>query len=273
MKLTASARFRRLVAVAVLAGPLAAHEFWLQPEKFSVALGATVNVSLQRGEDFTGEVRPINTERVIALRHYSAGGVINALPRVPAPPGVESLPFTFKQPGIHLLCEDSVISTITLSPDKFLSYLNDDGLEFVATARKTAQQDTLPGRERYLRCVKTLICVGDKSDATYATRTGQRLEIVPQSDPLAARPGGRLAFTVFFDGQPLKGALVRAWHHREKNLLVVKGRTTADGAIAFEFPYAGPWMISLVHMIPLKDVPDYDWQSYWGNLTFSLRSP
>lgn len=265
-------RLHRLLVAALFTAPLAAHEFWLQPEKFSIAPGATVNVSLQRGEDFTGEVRPINTERVVALRHYFLGGVTDALRRVPAPPGVESLPFTFATPGTHLIAEDSAVSTITLSPDKFLSYLNDDGLEFVAAARKAAKQDTMPGRERYLRCVKTLIRVGEKSDATFATRTGQRLEIVPQSDPLAARPGDRLAFTVIFDGKPLAGALVRAWHYREKNLLVVKGRTTTDGTIAFELPYAGPWMISLVHMIPLKDVPDYDWQSYWGNLTFSLHS-
>ena len=122
-----------------------------------------------------------------------------------------------------------------------------------------------------MRCVKTLVQVGGKNDATYATRTGQRLEIVPESDPLAARPGARLAFTLFFDGKPIEGGLVRAWHHREKNLVFIKGRTTADGRIAFELPYAGAWMISLVHMIPLKDVPGYDWQSYWGNLTFALN--
>ena len=51
---------------------------------------------------------------------------------------------------------------------------------------------------------------------------------------------------------------------------MIKGRSAANGTITFDLPYAGPWMISLVHMIPLKDVPGYDWQSYWGNLTFAL---
>ena len=101
-------------------------------------------------------------------------------------------------------------------------------------------------------------------------RTGQRLEITPQSDPFAARPGTRLGFTITFDGQPLAGAQVRAWHHRDGNVVMIKGRSAANGTITFDLPYAGPWMISLVHMIPLKDVPGYDWQSYWGNLTFAL---
>ena len=260
----------RLAILLLSAAALRAHEFWLQPSVHVTAPKSAVRLTIQRGEDFTGEVRPINTEKVAALRHYFAAGVNDVLARVPAAPGVEFLDFTFATPGTHLLAEDSTASTIVLSADKFLSYLNDDGLEFVATARKAAGQDKEPGRERYLRCVKTLVRAGDQSDATYAVRTGQRLEIVPQADPFALRAGGRLGFTVFFDGKPLAGGLVRAWHHRTGNLVTIKGRTAADGTIAFELPYAGKWMVSLVHMIPIKDVPDFDWQSYWGNLTFEI---
>ena len=261
---------RALPALLALAAPLAAHEFWLAPDKFFLAPKAPLSLTLNVGEDFTGLVRPFTTEKVAALRHYSAAGTVNLISRVPAGPGLDALPLTLEKPGTHLIAEDSHPSTITLSPDKFLGYLNEDGLEFVAEARKAAGLENEPGRERYLRCVKTLVRVGEKSDATYAVRTGQRLEITPQSDPFAAHPGARLAFTVTFDGQPLAGAQVRAWHHREKILVTLKGRSAADGSIAFDLPYAGPWMISLVHMIPLKDVPGYDWQSYWGNLTFAV---
>ncbi len=261
---------RVLPALLLFSAPLLAHEFWLAPDKFFVAPNAPLSLSLNVGEDFTGVVRPFTAEKVAALRHYSAARTVDLISRVPAAPGLEALPLTFAQPGTHLIAEDAHPSTITLSPDKFLSYLNADGLEFIDTARRASGQDNEPGRERYLRCVKTLIRVGDKSDATYAVRTGQRLEITPQSDPFAARPGSRLGFTITFDGQPLAGAQVRAWHHRDKILVTLKGRSAADGSIAFDLPYAGPWMISLVHMIPLKDVPGYDWQSYWGNLTFAV---
>jgi uncharacterized GH25 family protein len=261
---------RALPALLLLSAPLLAHEFWLAPDKFFVAPNAPLSLTLNVGEDFTGVIRPFTAEKVAALRHYSAAGTVDLISRVPAAPGLDALPLSFAQPGTHLIAEDAHPSTITLSPDKFLSYLNADGLEFIDTARRASGQDNEPGRERYLRCVKTLIRVGDKSDATYAVRTGQRLEITPQSDPFAARPGSRLGFTITFDGQPLAGAQVRAWHHRDKILVTLKGRSAADGSIAFDLPYAGPWMISLVHMIPLKDVPGYDWQSYWGNLTFAV---
>ncbi len=260
----------RFAVLLLSTATLNAHEYWLQPSAHVVAPNAPVRVTVQRGEHFTGEVRPISTEKIAAFRSYSEAGVGDEMPRVPAALSVDFLDFTFARPGTHLLAEDSTASTIVLSPDKFLGYLNEDGMEFVAKAREAAGQENEPGRERYLRCVKTLIRVGDKSDATYAVRTGQRLEIVPQADPFAVRPGGRLGFTVFFDGQPLAGGLVRAWHHRTGNLVTIRGRTAADGTIAFDLPYAGKWMVSLVHMIPIKDVPDFDWQSYWGNLTFEV---
>lgn len=260
------------LALALGVSALRAHEYWLRPASHTVAPGGTVRLTIQRGEHFTGEVRPINTEKVAALRHYSAAGVVDLMPRVPQALSVDFLDLTLAKPGTHLIAVDSTASTIVLSPDKFLGYLNEDGMEFVAEARKAAGQENEPGRERYLRCVKTLIRVGGKSDNTYAVRTGQRLEIVPQSDPLAAKPGAKIGFTVIFDGKPLANALVRAWHHREKVLLELKARTAADGSITFELPYAGPWMVSLVHMIPITEFPGYDWQSYWGNLTFELSS-
>lgn len=253
-----------------LAGPLAAHEFWLWPETFTVAPVGTVRVGLRVGENFTGETRLFSTARAAALRHSSAAGTSDLLAQVPAAPGVDSLPLVLATPGTHLLAYDSQPSTITLPPDKFLAYLHEDGLEPVAAARHAAGQDQTLGRERYQRFVKTLLLAGAKSDATYALHTGQRLELVPVTDPLAARPGARVSFIVLFNGQPLAGATVRAWHHEGAQLVELKGQSDSAGTVAFELASAGPWMISAVHMVALQDVPGFDWESSWSSLTFAL---
>lgn len=62
------------------------------------------------------------------------------------------------------------------------------------------------GRERYRRLVKTLIRIKPAADAipsatakpdtTHATATGQRLEILPMTDPLALAPGDVLSVRV-----------------------------------------------------------------------------
>ncbi len=262
-------RFYLLLGL-VLAAPLLAHECWLEPDAFAVAPGAPVHLGLRVGENFSGEVRPFRTDRAAALRHFSAAGTGDLLAQVPAAPGIDSLALGLATPGTHLLAYDSQPSTITLPPDKFLAYLTEDGLEHVAVSRHAAGQDQLPGRERYQRFVKTLVLAGDKSDATFAIHTGQRLEIVPVTDPLAAPAGSRVAFTILFKGQPLAGATVRAWHHAGVKLVELKAQTDSAGVVAFDLAAAGPWMISLVHMVPLKDVPGLDWESSWASLTFAL---
>jgi uncharacterized GH25 family protein len=251
-----------------LAGRLAAHEFWLWPETFSATPGATVRVGLRVGENFTGEVRPFSAARAAALQHISAAGTRDLLALVPAAPGVDSLSVVLATAGTHLLAYDSQPSTITLPPDKFLAYLKENGLQEIAALRHAAGQDQLPGRERYRRFVKTLLLAGPRSDATYAVRTGQRLEIVPVTDPLAAQAGDRISFIVLFNGQPLAGALVQAWHHDGARLVEFKAQSDSTSTVTFEFSSAGPWMISVVHMVPLKDVSGLDWESSWSSLTF-----
>ncbi len=168
------------------------------------------------------------------------------------------------------LALDTRAKSITLPADQFTSYLREEGLESVIATRERTGQSTAPGRERYARCVKTLVRVGPRSDGTFAVSTGQHLELTPLADPFAVRPGGRLSLRVTFAGQPLAQALVQAWHRKGDQLLRTAARTAADGTVAFDLPQAGEWMFSLVHMVPVTDEPAHDWQSFWGNLTFTL---
>ena len=42
--------------------------------------------------------------------------------------------------------------------------------------------------------------------------------------------------------------------------------------ISLEYEFrSGEWMISTVRMIAAADHADADWESYWGNLTLSLK--
>lgn len=46
----------------------------------------------------------------------------------------------------------------------------------------------------------------------------------------------------------------------------------AEGHVTLELPFAGRWLLNVVHMEPVADSPDVDWDSYWGSLAFDLRS-
>ncbi|MDB5760060.1 MAG: hypothetical protein JWM30_3349 [Burkholderia sp.] len=263
-----------LATLMMLFAPLAgAHEFWLQAQPFMPEAGSSAVVSLKVGENFDGEVTPLVDERTAALRHYAAGSVVDLMPRLPRRTALPSMNVPMASAGLHLIAFDSQPITFSLPADKFQAYLHDEGLDYVIEQRAAAGKAAEPGRERYRRHVKTLLKSGGGSDDTFALKTGQRLEITPLSDPYAAQPGSTLRFRLTFEGRPLANALVKGWHKHDTQLLIIKARTDAAGEVSLSLPYAGEWMVSVVHMIPATNAPNADWDSFWGNLTFALPAP
>lgn len=266
--------FRQKVLLSVLLGltcTLAnSHEFWFEAQPFTPESGASSAISLKVGENFEGDLTPLVDERTVALRHYSAGQVIDLMPRLPRRTALPSMDVPVTTAGLHLVAFDSQPITFSLPADKFQAYLHDEGLDYVIEQRTAAGKAAEPGRERYRRNIKALLRVGGASDNTYGISTGQRLEITPLSDPYAAMPGSTLRFKLAFEKRPLANALVKGWHKHDGQLLLIKARADAAGEVALSLPYAGEWMVSVVHMIPAKGAANADWDSFWGNLTFQL---
>jgi hypothetical protein len=260
-------------------GPLLAHEFWFEPVTTPLAAGDTAKLDLRVGEFFEGETMGFATAQTAALRQHTASGNKDLRSLLPPPSrgAVPTLSLQALAAGTHMVSFDSQPNQISLSADRFHAYLHDEGLDFVKDQREATGNGAKPGRERYRRHVKTLLSVGTASgaavagpDMTYALRTGQRLEIVPSNDPLLMKPGDALGLQLFFDDRPLAGALLKAWNKQGGQTLIIRAKTSVDGKASFNLPYAGGWMVSVVHMVPTRGVKDVDWDSHWGNLSFHL---
>ena len=139
----------------------------------------------------------------------------------------------FARPGTHLVAITTEPSEIVLPAEKFNDYLRAEGLAAVLRERARSGRSETPGRERYRRNIKTLVQVGARGDATFAARTGQRLEIMPRSDPARAHSGKPLAFTLLFDARPLPQALVKFWHRSGDRVQVLSATTDRNGQVAF----------------------------------------
>ncbi len=270
------------VSSLLAAFPLLAHEFWFEPVTAPLAAGDTARLDLRVGEFFEGESLGFSAPQTVALRQYTASGSKDL--RAMLPPAsrgaIPTLNLPLPSPGSYLLAFDGQPNQISLPSGTFHAYLHDEGLDFIKTQREAAGTAEKPGRERYRRYIKTLLRVGNSpasgattangADKTYATRTGQQLEIVPSNDPLLMKPGDVLGLQVLFDDKPLAGALVKAWNKQGGQTLIVRAKTSVEGKATFNLPYPGGWMISVVHMVPSKGVKDIDWDSLWGNLSFHL---
>lgn len=259
-------------AIAVTASGVAdAHEFWMLPDSFDARPGASVQLSMHVGEYFVGDLVGLSQPFVTQLKRHAGTDTADLLANLPeAAAGFVQVPVT--QSGTQVFSADTASSRVELPAGRFHAYLHDEGLDYVIALREKAGTADTPGRERFRRHVKTLVRVGDTAGVAATQATGQRLEIVPRVDPSTTPAGRDLEFQVMWEGKALPNALVKFWHRRGGQPLMIRTVTNPAGRVSVTPPWPGVWMASVVHMIPATDSPDVDWDSYWGNLTFELRA-
>jgi uncharacterized GH25 family protein len=270
-----------LAALAAWAGPAAAHEYWLQPSRYTAAPGDTVRVQAFAGTGFRGEAKPYAAPRVVHFR--LRGPKTFELSDTALNGDLVWARFVVADGGGVLLAYESDFAKIELPAPEFDKYLGTEGLDGPRATRAAKGAATGPGRERYARCSKTWIAGGTPARATEPV--GMTLELQPLADPTTP---GALKLRVLYHGQPLAGTLVRAWRQdlvpgargdvpheaaaRDSVGPAAEARSDAAGVATLAIRGAGEWLVSGVHMVPSDDPAAADWQSYWASLTF-VRGP
>jgi uncharacterized GH25 family protein len=260
------------LALSVIAGSVAAHDFWLQPTSFHVAPGvrAPVDLLVGHGRDRSAWGQPAS--RVRRLKSLSpAGAEMDLRPVLAARSGADQ-PFLtgFVEPGVHLLALESNPAISELPAPRFAMYLREEGLTEVARLREEKGLTNTPGRELYSRRAKALVRVGDASapQAQVSRPVGMDLEIVPERDPYGLKAGERLPVRVLFHGRPLAGALVKLIDLEADEKPFAMARTDASGRAAFEIPQDGAWLVNVVWTTPLANNPRAEFETVFSSLTF-----
>ncbi len=252
-------------ALAALAPPALAHDFWIEPSAYRADPGGALAVRLRVGERFEGEPVPRNPERIEKLVLVGPGGELPV-------EGVDGEdPAGYVRPataGIHVLVYRSRRASIELAPDPFAAYLREEGLDGILALRKKRGESDKPAREVYSRCAKALVAVGDAAGAGgYDRLVGLPLELVPEANPFTLRRKDKLPVRLLLDGKPLEGALVVAMD-RGKPQRKVEARTDPDGRARLALRHPGVWLVKAVHMFRAPEGVDADWESLWASLTF-----
>ncbi len=253
--------------LATIAPAAAAHDYWLVPLSRE---GDVVPVSLVVGEDFV-----IQEDKHFEGARTPRAVVVHRGRQEPAETVEGATPFlrmNVASVGGHLLVVDRNAATITLAPAEFETYLHSEGLDAVVEERARRGESSLPGRERYSRCLKALVQTGDAHDDTFAFDAHQTLEIVPDRDPVRALPGSTLGVAMKFHGEPLAGARFDALS-RVGDDVQSKAYTTDDrGRASITIDRRAEWLVRTVHMTRCDRCTDADWESTWASYTFTSSS-
>jgi uncharacterized GH25 family protein len=251
-----------LLFATALAAPVAAHDFWIEPEKFRAGVSDTLPLRLYVGEEFKGDAllyNPADFERYIYTGPTGVRPVQGELGDDPA----GRLPISGA--GTYVVgFEGKRREARYDSSAEFGQYLKSEGIgEKVIQALERANRGIL---EIYTRCAKALVRAG--AGATLKTVDqvlGFPLELVALTSPYSNDRA--VTVQLLFRGKPLDGAQLIAFPKQQPQAKV-RAQTDKDGHATLDLSGPGIWLVSAVHVLPLPSLARADYESYWASLTF-----
>lgn len=268
-----------LAALLVPCATCAAHEWWLEPARFALAAPETVVIGASAGMGFRGERKVYAAGRALRLVTVDGEGARDHAPDgVPGTTVYATLPAATFRDGAALVSLETGWSSIELPPSEFAGYVAEEGLESTPGVAE-ALAGAAPIRERYARCGRTWLRPG----AGARRPSGLTLELVPEAERPA--PGRPLPVRVLLRGQPLAGALLKAWRRdlgadgvphpadtRDSVAVAWRGRTDRAGRARVPLDRPGEWLLSVVHLEPCEVPALAEFQSHWASLTLAVSA-
>ena len=265
----------RIVALSLLliAGPVSAHDFWIQPARFQVEGNTPLFFTFQVGH---GQFRDRwnNNDRVISLNDFTLGNARDLKGQLRS-----GRPFDFATssgaPGVHVIAMQSNFATSELPAIRFNDYARQEGLVPILATRKAAGATSKPGRERYSRRAKALLQVGQATPANqaFATRPlGLKLEIVPERSPYALGASRILPVQILYNKRGLANATVKLTNLAADERPVAVLVTDRNGRARFTVPATGTWQMNVIWSEPIRNDPKVDFDTTFSSLTFGYDS-
>ncbi len=254
------------LTVALLTGPVSAHEFWIEPLEYQIQTASEIKAELKVGQEFNGSsypYRPTQFERFDLV----ADTVTEVQGRIG------------DNPALNMVApSDGLIVVVHETKDNRLTYTEFHKFEkFVAHKAfpNVIEEHDKRGisRERfvetYRRYAKALVAVGDAKGADIAV--GMKTEIVALANPYTSVLS-EMPVQVLLDGAPRANAQVELFEKDAAGEVNITLHTTGvDGKVALPVKQGYRYLVDAVwaEALPNND-PEKGavWKTHWAALTF-----
>lgn len=266
--------FMIILLLVVLSSLSSAHDFFLYPSAFHIKQGDSVTIAIHVDDVYPGKFTKWNTQRIMRFEHWVGKDKLN-LASVNPLKDSSGVRIKLERTGVHLFALDWTARLIELNSDDFKHYLESEGLDHVLQLRKERGEESKPGKERYSRYVKTFVNASSGVNEAFNQTVGQTIELIPLDNPCDRRVGDTLRVRLLFQGKPLVNALIASTYKgftEKPDTYSQSSHTNQEGVVTIRLTHSGPWLIRTVHMLPLKDSKDADWESWWTSMTFDVRT-
>ena len=123
--------------MTLLATPINAHEFWLEPHDYQVAVEAEIVVDLVNGQDFEGVKLSYLPQRFKHFAVFYDGKMGNVPGRIGDTPALQSNAIG---EGLHIFAYQSQRSTVQLLPSEGLRPIRDRHSDRISSLRLLASK-------------------------------------------------------------------------------------------------------------------------------------
>ena len=247
-----------------------AHEYYLQPDKYFVAVGEQFGVDHRNGVKFKGSRYPWITRWNVRSEAWQNGVPAKVFGKDGDRP---ALSLKSGQPGLISVIHESARSTLTFKKwEKFKSYLADEGLTEKLADHKAAGYPETGIKEVYTRFAKTLINVGGAKGEDIPT--GLTIELVALKNPANLKAGDPFPVQVLYKGEPLSGVTVKVFAGMDTEA-AHRIVTDGNGKVLVPDSGTGPYLLNAVHMIKpvsnAKSAEGAHWETFWASMTMERR--
>lgn len=262
-----------VAALCAFASAAQAHEFWIEPETYTVAAGDPVQATFNVGQAFKGPSfiyipgRSVLFDQITGDMRAPVDATVGDNPAFQLAAAPE---------GLLIVAHEARVQTLTYSTwEKFQTFADHkDFARDFGDMRAAHDARGLPPegfKEAYSRYVKALIGVGAAAGADRAL--GLRTEIIALANPYTDDLSAGLPVQVLLEGAPRADAQVEVFEKDADGAVeITLHRTDASGVAVLPVRSGHSYLVDAVTLLPLEpETPDAPvWLSLWAALTFAV---
>lgn len=295
--------FILIVLSPIIAPAVNAHEYWIEPNNYWLDANQPLLADTKVGQMFDGANLSYSASRVVWRRLANSAG-LHSLPGQNGDKPAFQIPTLL--PGLNILSMQTFPSSLRYGNwEKFESFANKEGLEWVLDEHRRRDLPTSDFVEIYTRFCKSLVQVGDIQQGA-DREIGLRFEWIAQTNPYDVNPSNPLILQLRLNGKPRAGVMASVFIKKPGQPEATTRttlRTDLNGSVTLPVDSGGDYLISAIHM----EAIDFDtqngtfeintegpktadgegggeklksrvlpqgtvWHSLWTSLTFSVRS-
>lgn len=260
-----------IAAILVLAAcpPVAAHEFWIEPESYAIADTDSLNADLRNGQFFAGPTIPYLTSILARFEVISGNAVLPVEGRLGDRPALRGMALPA---GLAIVVLETTDSRLNYdSWEKFAAFVEHKDLKGTLEAHRARGLPEQNFDENYRRFSKALVAVGDGRGAD--RRVGLLTEIVAGANPYTDDVSGGLPLQVFYGDAPRVDAQIELFARAPDGTVEIETyRTDREGRAVVPVKPGHTYLADAVAIRPLDGAQGNGavWHTDWAALTFAV---